>query len=66
MKTYPHCNTRHATLYYRIALCGVREIDEHLEKGDRHYRNRAGVLLTTLDEVVRGMLEDDLREPSCQ
>lgn len=45
---------------YQAALKLVARIDEDLTKGIRHYRNTAGVLLTTLDEVVRAILDDDL------
>lgn len=45
---------------YQAALKLVARIDEDLTKGIRHYRNTAGILLITLDEVVRAILEDDL------
>jgi len=34
--------------------------DSDLRRGVRHYRNKAGVLLTTLDEVVRAILDNQL------
>ncbi len=45
---------------YYAALKLVARIDDDLAKGTRHYRTKAGVLLTTLDEVVRAILSDDL------
>lgn len=45
---------------YYAALSLVAQIDEELTRGTRHYRNRAGVLLTTLDEVVHAILDDNL------
>lgn len=45
---------------YHAALELVARIDEDLTRGIRHYRTRAGVLLTTLDEVVRAILDDNL------
>lgn len=54
-----YVSEREAT--YQAALKLVARIDDDLTKGIRHYRNRAGVLLTTLDEVVRAILEDDLQ-----
>lgn len=45
---------------YMAALHLVQRVDEDLRRGVRHYRDRAGQLLTSLDEVVRAMLEDDL------
>ncbi len=48
---------------YYAALELVARIDEELTRGTRHYRNRAGTLLTTLDEVVRAILGDDLMLP---
>lgn len=45
---------------YYAALELVAQIDEDLTRGVRHYRNKAGVLLTTLDEVINAILEDNL------
>lgn len=45
---------------YNAALELVARIDEDLTRGIRHYRTKAGRLLTTLDEVVRAILEDNL------
>lgn len=45
---------------YFAALELVARIDEDLTRGIRHYRTKAGVLLTTLDEVVRAILDDNL------
>lgn len=47
-----------ATYYAALEL--VAQIDEELTRGIRHYRNQAGVLLTTLDEVVQAILDDNL------
>lgn len=46
---------------YYAALKLVARIDEDLTKGIRHYRNKAGILLTTLDEVIRAILDNDLQ-----
>lgn len=48
---------------YSAALKLVRRIDEELARGLRHYRNRAGRLLTRLDEVIRAILANDLSLP---
>ena len=48
---------------YYAALKLVDRIDEDLTTGMRHYRNKAGRLLTTLDEVVHAILADDLLLP---
>lgn len=48
---------------YQAALKLVARIDEDLTRGIRHYRTRAGELLTTLDEVVRAILGNDLLLP---
>ncbi len=45
---------------YQAALKLVARIDDDLTRGVRHYRNKAGILLTTLDEVIRAILENDL------
>jgi len=45
---------------YRAALELVALIDQNLSRGICHYRDRAGRLLTTLDEVVHAMLNNDL------
>lgn len=45
------------------ALAGVEIISRQLENRTRHYRNRAGVLLVSLDEVVRAIIADDLASP---
>ena len=53
------------TTYY-AALKLVARIDEDLTRGVRHYRNKAGELLTTLDQVVHAILADDLLLPETQ
>lgn len=45
---------------YQASLKLVAIIDHDLTRGIRHYRNKGGVLLTTLDEVVRAILANDL------
>jgi len=47
-----------ATYYAALEL--VAQIDEELTRGVRHYRTKAGRLLTTLDEVVLAILDDNL------
>ena len=63
-RTYPELVVTHAVsereAAYYAALKLVARIDEDLTKGIRHYRSKAGVLLTTLDEVVHAILNDDL------
>ncbi len=51
---------------YYAALDLVARIDEDLTRGIRHYRNKAGLLLTTLDEVVQAILDDNLLMPEQQ
>lgn len=48
---------------YQAALKLVTRIDDDLIRGVRHYRNKGGKLLGTLDEVVRAILADDLLLP---
>jgi hypothetical protein len=66
-RTYPELVVTHSVseqeATYNAALKLVARIDEDLTKGTRHYRNKAGVLLTTLDEVVHAILNDDLLLP---
>lgn len=50
-----------ATYYAALEL--VARIDEDLTRGVRHYRNKAGTLLTSLDEVVQAILDDNLLLP---
>ena len=54
----PPLDEQEATYYAALKL--VNQIDEDLTKGIRHYRTKAGVLLTTLDAVVRAILDDNL------
>jgi len=49
-----------AELTYWAAFQVVREVEEHLEKGTRHYRDQDGRLLVTLEEVLRAMEEGRL------
>lgn len=60
----PTMAEREAT--YQAALKLVARIDEDLTRGIRHYRNKTGLLLTTLDEVVRAILDNDLLLPEEQ
>lgn len=57
----PTAAEREAAYYAALKL--VARIDEDLTKGTRHYRTKAGTLLTTLDEVVRAILDDNLLLP---
>ena len=43
-----------------LAMRFIERVDEDLTRGVRHYRTKCGVLLTTLDEVVRAALDDEL------
>jgi len=45
---------------FYAALELVEQIDHNLDKGLRHYRAKSGTLLTTLDQVVRAILDDNL------
>ncbi len=65
LRTYPgvakpSAMTEREEAYY-AALNLVARIDEDLTKGIRHYRNKAGTLLLTLDEVIRAILDNDLQ-----
>lgn len=53
--------TQEAT--YHAALELVARIDEDLTRGVRHYRTGAGLLLTTLDEAVRAIIDNNLLAP---
>ena len=57
-------NEQEATYYAALEL--VARIDEDITRGIRHYRTNAGVLLTTLDEVIRAILDDNLLMPEEQ
>lgn len=50
----------HRRAAYAAALLLVADIDEGLTSGRSHYRSRAGRLLTSLDEIVRAIIADDL------
>lgn len=54
------CPSIHRRASYAASLLLVADIDADLASGRRHYRNRAGGLLTSLDQVVRAILADDL------
>ncbi len=60
----PSASEREASYYAALKL--VARIDDDLTRGIRHYRNKAGALLTTLDEVVRAILDNDLMMPGDQ
>lgn len=53
-----------ATYYAALEL--VAQIDYDCVFGVRHWRNKAGVLLNTLDAVVRAILDDDLMDAPLQ
>lgn len=55
--------TRNPNVPIDAALLLAELIDLTLEFSHRHYRNRAGRLLTKFDEVVRAILDDDLLVP---
>jgi len=69
-RTYPELvktskvTEQEATYYAALEL--VARIDEDLTRGIRHYRNKAGILLNTLDEVVLAILDDNLLIPEEQ
>jgi hypothetical protein len=46
---------------YEAALKLVAQIDNDIKNGTRHYRTKSGELLFTLDEVVRAILDDNLK-----
>ena len=60
----PTAAERESAYYAAVEL--VAYIDEALAKGTRHYRNKAGELLTTLDEVVHAILNNDLLLPETE
>ncbi len=60
----PTAAERESTYYTALNLVAL--IDEQLSKGTRHYRNKAGVLLNTLDEVIHAILANDLLLPAEQ
>jgi len=45
---------------YQLIFQLTQEIETHLTRGTRHYWAWDGTLLTTLDEVVRAILADEL------
>jgi hypothetical protein len=45
---------------YQAAVDLVKRIDDELARGVRHYRTKNGKLLTTLDQVVNAILNNDL------
>ena len=60
----PVTSEQDATYYAALEL--VARIDDDLTRGIRHYRTKAGLLLTTLDEVIQAILEDNLLTPTWQ
>ncbi len=54
----PKVTEQEATYYAALEL--VARIDEDLTRGIRHYRDKAGLLLATMDEVIRAILDDNL------
>ncbi len=51
--------TEQEKIYY-LALNLLVRIDEDMARDIKHYRNKGGQLLTTLNEVVRVILADEL------
>lgn len=49
--------------HFKSACILVHLIDTSLESGRVQFRTKAGELLTTLDEVVRAIIADELLEP---
>jgi hypothetical protein len=43
-----------------MAYVLVQRIDADLASGRRHYRDKAGVLLTTLEQVVRALIDGEM------
>ena len=43
-----------------LAMKFAERVDDDLSRGVRHYWTKRGVFLTTLDEVVRAVLNDEL------
>lgn len=60
LRTALRTGSAHREAVFTRALAFVDDVDAGLTRGTRHYRNRAGTLLTKLDEVVRAILADDL------
>lgn len=50
----------HREAVFQCALAYVEAVDADLTTGRRHYRNRAGKLLSSLDQVVSAILSDEL------
>lgn len=50
----------HREAVFQRALAYVEAVDADLTSGRRHYRNRAGKLLSSLDEVIHAILNDEL------
>ena len=48
---------------YKTALELVARIDENLTRDTGHYYTKSGELLSTLDEVVRAILDNNLLIP---
>lgn len=47
---------------YKSSLILVEWIDANLERERVHFRNRAGELLQTLDQIVAAILDNELME----
>lgn len=52
--------TQNECAYYQLFEALVA-LEADMERGLMHFRNRAGRLLTTVDEVVQAILNDDLK-----
>jgi hypothetical protein len=55
-----HVHGDSADARYAAALKLVQTIDDNLRKGTRHYYDKRGRLLNSLDEVVHALLSDTL------
>lgn len=57
----PHDHHSEPDAQYVAVLALVRTLDRDLQRGTRHYYDREGRLLVSLDEAVRAILADELR-----
>ena len=59
-KTQRHPYSDDADARYAAALKLVQAIDHNLRNGTHHYYDTQGRLLSTLDQVIQAVLNDDL------
>ena len=52
----------HSNQYYEIYPL-VALVDEHLERGTRHFYTLSGQLLTTFDQIILAILTNTLAPP---